>query len=140
MRRVRINPVPVHIRRKACTRLIVRKRLHPTVRMLNDEPFGCSKHFVGDEEGADGILADAPARIADHISLALGESCKLCRIETAVHAGDNGEMPRRMVGQTALVAKVCRIAFICCKNFLYIGAQQNPSFHNPRPNEKSTPI
>ena len=79
------------------TYLLIGEALHPAVRMLDHEPFICSEHPVGDQQRANHIVRHAPACVADHVRVALRESCELCRIEAAVHASDDGKTPRRIV-------------------------------------------
>ena len=92
--------------------------------VLDDEPFLRSEHLVGDEEGADDIVRHASARVADHMRIALCQSRKLGRIESAVHTGDNGDVSRRMVRQPPFVAEFLDVTRVCRMDCFYILVHQ----------------
>ena len=99
------------------------------MRVLDNEPFARAEHLAGDEEGADDVVRDAPARIADDVRIALGDPRKLRGIETAVHAGNDGEAAHRMVRQTTLIAKCGGIALVCCADFFDVRSHSHLVFY-----------
>lgn len=100
------------------------------MRVLDNEPFVRAEHLAGDEEGADDIVRDAAARIADDVRIALGDPRKLRGIETAVHAGNDGEAAHRMVRQTTLIAERSGIALVCCADFFDVRSHGHRSLQN----------
>ena len=53
-----------------------------------------AEQLVGNDQRAHRIVACPPARIADHMRIAFGKTGIFGRVETRVHAGENGEAPR----------------------------------------------
>ena len=73
---------------------LIRKGLHATVSVMDDEPLACTEKLVADHKRANSIVARAAAGIPNHMGVAFGEAGELCRIEARVHASQNREAPR----------------------------------------------
>ena len=73
---------------------VVAEELHAAVGVVDDEPFGGAEELVGDNEGADRVVAGAAAGVADHVGVAFAQACVLGGVEPGVHAGEDRETPR----------------------------------------------
>ena len=79
----------------------VREREHPAIRVPDHDGLLGPEQVVGEDERADRLVVHDPARVADHVRIALLETEEPCRIEARVHACDHGELPVRRHGQVA---------------------------------------
>jgi hypothetical protein len=77
---------------------------HAAIGMVDHEPFPGAEQLVGNHQRPDRVVARAAAGIADHMGIALREAGIFRRIETRIHAGENGEPAGRRHGQCGLVA------------------------------------
>ena len=92
---LRLGPeLLVHVR--------VRERQHPAVGVPDHDGLFGPEQVVRDDEGADRLVVHDPARVADHVRVALVEAEEACRIEARVHARDDGELPARRHRQVAV--------------------------------------
>src|SRR6266446_4299864 len=96
---------------------LVREEQHAAVGVVNDEELIRAKQLVGDDQGAERVVARAPSGIANDVSISLRESGVLGRIQTGVHARENRKVPRRWYRQLALRAKRRSVARIRLQNF-----------------------
>src|SRR5216684_6535454 len=127
-----VDPGPLPTSRKplgvssAVARLLARRfritsvgeEQHAAVGVVNDEKLIRAEQLVGDDQGAERVIAGAPSGIANYVGIALRESGVLGRIQTGVHARENRKVTRRWYCQLALRAKGRRVARIRLQNFL----------------------
>src|SRR5262249_53162169 len=84
---------------------LIRKGLHATVSVMDDEPLACTEKLVADHKRANSIVARAAAGIPNHMRVAFGEAGELCRIEACVHASQNREAPLGRHGKLTFSAE-----------------------------------
>ena len=73
--------------------VVVRERQHPAVAVRDHERLLRAEQPVRDDERAQRVVGDEPARVADDVRIALVEPDELRRIESCVHARDDREPP-----------------------------------------------
>ena len=93
---------------------LVGKELHPAIGVVDDEPFLRAEQLVRDDERADRVVGRPAAGVADDMRVALGEPGVFGRIEARVHAGENGEAPRRGKPKLALLAEAVDVSLVGC--------------------------
>ena len=74
---------------------LVGEEQHAAVGMVNDEKLPRAEQLVGDDQGAEGIIAGASSGVANDVGIAFREPRVLGRVQTGVHAGQNREVTRR---------------------------------------------
>ena len=79
---------------------------------MNDEPFLRSEKLVGNDKATYGVIARPATRIAYDMGISLGKSSHLCRVNSGIHAGQNGEVPCGREGEISFFSKVMGIDFI----------------------------
>ena len=84
---------------------VVGEKLHAAIGMVHYEPLARTQQFVRDDQRTDGIVAGTSACVANDVGISLGQTGKLRRIQTRVHARQNGKMPRRGHGQFGFFPK-----------------------------------
>jgi len=72
--------------------------------VVNDEPLTRSKQLGRYHEGAQRVVARAAAGIANDVRIAFAKTGQLGRIDTGIHASEDGEAPRGRKRQLALVS------------------------------------
>ena len=58
---------------------------------MDQDDLAGAEQPLADREGADLVVGDHPARVADHVRLAFGEPEDRVHVEAGVHAGDHGQ-------------------------------------------------
>jgi len=97
---------------------LVGEEQHAAVGVVNDEKLTRAEQLVGDDQGAERVIAGASSGVANDVGISLRQPSVLGRIETGIHAGENRKVTHRWYRQLALLAKVCSIARIRLQNFL----------------------
>ena len=97
---------------------LVAEQLHAAIGVMDDEPFLCAEQLVRNDERANRIVGGAPAGVADHMRVAFRQAGVFRRIEARVHAGEDGEAPRRRQREIALVAEVRDIGGVGRRHFI----------------------
>src|SRR5439155_11284345 len=96
---------------------LVREEQHAAVGVVNDEELIRTEQLVGDDQGAERVVAGASSGIANDVSIALRESGVLGRIQTGVHARENRKMTGWWYCQLALHAKRRSVTRVRLQNF-----------------------
>src|SRR5699024_8581405 len=68
---------------------------HAAVGVMDQHDLASSQQSLADGQGAQGVLGHHPARVADHVGLALGQSQQAVDVQPCVHAGEDGDLPLR---------------------------------------------
>ncbi len=89
---------------------LVVEQLHAAIAVMDDEPLIGAEQLVRDDQRADGVVAGAPAGVADHMRVAFRKPSIFGRIEPRVHAGQDREFTARRQGQLALFAEIRGVA------------------------------
>src|SRR3954447_3970204 len=95
---------------------VVCEELHAAVRVVYHEPLRGTEQLVGDDERADRVIAGAAAGVADDVRVTLAETGVPRRVESCVHAGEDGEAPRWRKGEIRLRAEACGVLIVGCEN------------------------
>ena len=74
---------------------LVREEQHAAVGVVNDEELIRAEQLVGDDQGAERVVAGAPSGIANNVGISLRESGVFGRIQSGVHTRENRKLARR---------------------------------------------
>jgi hypothetical protein len=85
-----------------CVQVVVREGDHPAVGVGDHRDLLGAQEPVGDDQRADRVLGDEPARVADHVRVTLLEAEELGGVEACVHARHDREPSPGRHGQIAL--------------------------------------
>ena len=93
------------------------EQLHSAIAVMDHEPFLRAEQFVGNDEGADGVVARSAAGVANDMGVAFRKAGIFGGIEPCVHAGQNGEAPRRRQSEIFLVAEARGVSLVGFQHF-----------------------
>src|SRR5208283_1554716 len=96
---------------------LVGKIQHAALGVMNDEELPRAEQFVADDEGSNGVVAGAPAGIADDVGIAFSQTGELRGIKARVHTSEDGKAPAGRHREFALLAETGGIVGIGFQNF-----------------------
>src|SRR4051794_26781411 len=97
---------------------VVCEELHAAVRVVYHEPLRGTEQLVGDDERADRVIAGAAAGVADDVRVTLAETGVPRRVESCVHAGEDGEAPRWRKGRSDFAPKLAAYSSLAARTSL----------------------
>ena len=83
--------------------LVVGEGQHAAVGVVDEDDLAGPEQALGDDQGAERVVGDHAAGVADDVGLALAEPQQGVHVEAGVHAGDHGQALARGHGQVALL-------------------------------------
>src|SRR6266436_2240853 len=73
---------------------LVGEEQHAAVGVVNDEKLTRAEELIGDDQGAERVIAGAPSGVANDVGISLRQASVLGRIETGVHAREFRKVTR----------------------------------------------
>src|SRR5215213_4555540 len=92
--------------------LVVGEGEHAAVSVVDEDDLAGAEQVLGDGQGADHVLGDHTAGVADDVGLPLLEPEQSVDVEARVHAGDHGQALARGHRQLALAEGTCELGVV----------------------------
>ena len=97
--------------------ILVLKRQHAAVGVIDDDEFLRAEKLVRNDERAQGVLGDDPSGIANDVGIPSFQAQNLRDDEPGIHACDNHQLASWREGKVSKI-KAARVRFVSLKDFV----------------------